>query len=93
MINTAGQGTTKNFIALKPNESFHVYGRSNCLAFQNIKIPGFETIHTTCMGGSKGKQGCKFDVPGLQQCQRNVFTTGPAKLNPKDYAIKCVGVQ
>ena len=22
---------------------------------------------------------------------RNVFTTGPAKLDPKDYAIKCMG--
>ena len=25
------------------------------------------------------------------QGQRNVFTTGPAKLDYEDYAIKCVG--
>ena len=27
----------------------------------------------------------------LEQDRRNVFRTGPAKLDPKDYAIKCVG--
>ena len=27
------------------------------------------------------------------QGQRNVFTTGPAKLDHEDYAIKCVGSQ
>ena len=27
------------------------------------------------------------------QGQRNVFTTGPAKLDHEDYAIKCVGGQ
>ena len=29
----------------------------------------------------------------IKQGQRNVFTTGPTKLDPKDYAIKCVGGQ
>ena len=27
----------------------------------------------------------------LYQGRRNVFTTGPAKLHTKDYAIKCMG--
>ena len=29
----------------------------------------------------------------VTQDQRNVFTTGPAKLDHEDYAIKCVGGQ
>ena len=29
----------------------------------------------------------------IMQGQSNVFTTGQAKLDPEDYAIKCVGVQ
>ena len=33
----------------------------------------------------------KFERELDSQGRRNVFTTGQAKLDPEDYAIKCVG--
>ena len=33
----------------------------------------------------------EYNIQGILQGQRNVFTTGQVKLDPEDYAIKCVG--
>ena len=50
----------------------------------------FETrVAITIMTEQHQHYDCEEDI--TMQGQRNAFTTGPAKLNHEDYAIKCVG--
>ena len=62
-------------------QSYHYFGTvSYCLQYKQL-CAGIYAVNYKALG-----QNC-----GLTQGRRNVFTTGPAKLDHEDYAIKCVG--